>query len=322
MTGPVQVTLVGGFLGAGKTTYIARRLLPGAGDSTCVVLNELGRGDTEGSLFGASPPRLIAGGCVCCDRRDELKALLRNLVGRTRAARPSHIIIELTGMAHPERIAQQLIDDPLLRYHTALRAIVVVVDALALRQTLSRHHEAVAQIAAADRVVVSKTDLCDPATASDAVALVRHINPDVGVDGLAGDVPPKLSDEAPLAVTNTGAHTADVRTVTLEFCQPLTWQVFGAWLTLLVHAHGERLLRFKARIDTGGEGPVLLDAVQDVVHPPRHLVSWSGLTPSSSMTFISRGLDLTRLEASLTTFEHAFAQLAADPGRRGHQSSR
>lgn len=321
MSTPVDVTIVSGFLGAGKTTYIVKQLLPSTGGETLVVLNEIGPSETELSLFAGSEPLLLTGGCVCCEHRDELRELLRDLVGRARATPISRIIIELTGVAHPERVAQLLVEDPLLCHRTRLGELVVVADALALRQTLSQHAEASAQLAAADRVLLSKGDLCDARTLSDAAALVRCVNPDAAIDCSIANVEPHLVAEPPRLPGPERAHLAKTEVVTLEFTRPLTWQVFGTWLTLLVHAHGPRLLRFKARIDTGGEGPVLLDAVQDVVHQPRHLSSWSGVPRGSRMTFIARGLDVARLSPSLEAFEAAFSPLARDPGQPADQPS-
>jgi G3E family GTPase len=314
MNAPVAITLVSGFLGAGKTTYMLRDLLPGAGDETLVILNELGDGASEATLFARTQPLVIAGGCICCERADELRTHLREALGRRRETPLEHIVIETTGLAHPERVARLLGEDPLLHHRSALREVVVVADALALRATLAAHAEAARQIAAADRVVLSKTDICDDAGVGDAVALVRQLNPDAPLDGPAAGRAAVLAAPPPDLPVSASEHVADVQTLSLELDTPLTWQVFGAWLTLLLQVHGERVLRFKASIDAGVDGPVLLDAVQDVVHPPRHMDGWGGQKQVSLLTFIARGLDVDRVHASLTAFERAFAPLAADPG--------
>jgi G3E family GTPase len=205
-----------------------------------------------------------------------------------------------------------LADDPLLRHRTTLREVVVVVDALTVRQTLAAHHEAVDQIAAADRVVLSKTDLCEPPQVSDAVALVRAVNPSaelVAPGPLPSPPPAARADVA----AEPGEHLSSVRTLTLRPGAPLSWPVFGVWLTMLLHAHGARVLRFKARVDAGGSGPVLLDAVQDVVHAPRHLESWGSETPGSELTFVTRDLEVEELERSLALFQDRLAGLVPDP---------
>ena len=89
----------------------------------------------------------------------------------------AHVVVETTGPAHPARVAELLGDDPLLRHRTALRESSSSSCADRRRQTLARIREAVDQIAAADRVVLSKTDLCEPPQLPDAVALVRAVNP-------------------------------------------------------------------------------------------------------------------------------------------------
>ncbi|UGS37050.1 CobW family GTP-binding protein [Capillimicrobium parvum] len=307
---PIAVSIVSGFLGAGKTTFLLDAL---RGDDTVVVLNEISDAMTELELFGDRPPRLLTGGCVCCDRAEELRALLRELAGRSRETPLAHVVIETTGLAHPERVAELLRDDPLLRHRTALREIVVVVDVLTVRRTLAAHREAVDQIAAADRVVLSKTDLCEPPEVAGAVALVRAVNPsaELVAPGPLPELPPA---GPPLDVaTEPGEHLSSVRTLTLRPGAPLSWPVFGVWLTMLLHAHGARVLRFKARVDAGGTGPVLLDAVQDVVHPPRHLAGWGSETPGSELTFVTRDLEVEQLERSLALFQDRLAVLVPDP---------
>jgi G3E family GTPase len=298
------VTVVSGFLGAGKTTFLLDEL---RGDDTVVVLNEISDAMTELELFGDEPPRLLTGGCVCCDQAEALRVLLRDLVGG-RGPRPAHVVVETTGLAHPARVADLLHDDPMLRHQAQLRELAVVVDALTVRQTVTAHREAVEQIAAADRVVLSKTDLCDAEQVADAVALVRAINP---AAELSAPIP--LPSPAPLAlpaaVEAGGEHLGSVQTVTLRPREALSWPVFGVWLTMLLGAHGERVLRFKGRVDAGASGPVLLDAVQDVVHAPRHLPEWGDEAPGSELTFVTRGLDVDRLAPSLELFGRRLAPL-------------
>jgi G3E family GTPase len=188
---------------------------------------------------------------------------------------------------------------------------VVVTDVLNAPGTIAAHDEAAMQLAAADRIVLSKTDLATPAQTEAVARLVRTLNPTATLEGAsepeaspAPAAPPPAHAPFPAA----GGHLAGVGTLSLELDTPLDWQVFGVWLTLLVHAHADRLLRFKASIDSGGPGPVLLDAVQAAVHPPRHLPGWGDAPRRSRLTFITRDLDTTLLEPSLAAFQEAFAQ--------------
>ena len=112
-------------------------------------------------------------------------------------------------------------------------------------------------------------------------------------------------------------HTGDVTSFCIETDEPIDWTVFGIWLGMLLHRHGEDILRVKGIVDVPElDGPVLLDAVQHTVHPPTHLPAWprtwtgeDGRTParSSRIVFIVRGLDRERIERSLAAFRDSLA---------------
>jgi G3E family GTPase len=298
--------MVTGFLGAGKTTFIADLLSTGDRGDTLVILNELGDGGGETALLGGGPLAILDGGCACCERAADLLQLLRDVVRGGRDARPRRIVLETTGLARPDRLAELVRADPLLRHHARLREVVVVVDVLHAAATVAAQPEAAAQIAAADRLVLTKALLATAEQVAAAARLVRALNATARLEGAPE---PPVVGTADLAVASPGGvgHLEAVATRTLQFDTPLDWQVFGVWLTLVHHAHASRLLRFKASIDAGGPGPVLLDAVQATVHPPRHLLGWDGAARASRLTFVTRGLDPALLERSLRVFQDAFA---------------
>ena len=98
--------------------------------------------------------------------------------------------------------------------------------------------------------------------------------------------------------------------------------MFGIWLGMLLHRHGENILRVKGIVDVPGlDGPVLLNAVQHTVHPPTHLPAWPGTWErdedgrgprrGTRIVFIVRGLERDRIERSLATFREALAPAGA-----------
>ena len=97
-------------------------------------------------------------------------------------------------------------------------------------------------------------------------------------------------------------HDGDVGAAVLAFDEPLDWLGLGVWLTMLLHARGEDVLRVKGFVDVGADGPLLLNAVQHVVHPPLHLDAWPDDDRRSRLVFIGRGLDAEALRASLVAF--------------------
>ena len=120
-------------------------------------------------------------------------------------------------------------------------------------------------------------------------------------------------------------HTDDVTSFRIETDEPIDWTVFGIWLGMLLHRHGEDILRVKGIVDVPElDGPVLLNAVQHTVHPPTHLPAWprtwereaDGGAPrrGTRIVFIVRGLDRERVERSLAAFRESLG-VAATPSR-------
>jgi G3E family GTPase len=101
------------------------------------------------------------------------------------------------------------------------------------------------------------------------------------------------------------AHEDDVQACCLVFEEQLDWTAFGIWLTMLLQSRGEDVLRVKGLLNVGGSGPLVLNGVQHVVHPPEHLDEWPDEDHRSRIVFIGRGIDTEALEASLAAFNRA-----------------
>jgi G3E family GTPase len=303
------VTLVTGFLGSGKTTLISRLLAsPELGD-TAVIVNELGEVGIDHHLLRRVDERtvLLDSGCVCCTLRGDLADELRDLDSRrARGEIPAfrRVVVETTGLADPAPIVYTLAAEPVVRHHFELDAIVATVDAL----NGLVEPESVKQAAVADVVVVTKSDVADPAGVEERV---RALNPAAEVvEASFGEVDPARlldrPDRDPRELElSEHAHDGDIRPFCLFLDEPLDWTAFGIWLTMLLQARGSDLLRVKGLIDTGGSGPVLLNGVQHVVHPPEHLDAWPDDDRRSRLVFIGRGLDRSEVERSLLAFNAA-----------------
>ena len=96
-----------------------------------------------------------------------------------------------------------------------------------------------------------------------------------------------------------------MRALCLTFDEPLDWTAFGIWLTMLLQARGDDVLRVKGLLDVGLEGPIVLNGVQHVVHPPEHLPAWPDEDHRSRVVFIGRGIERETLERSLAAFNAA-----------------
>jgi len=309
------VALLTGFLGSGKTTLLQRLLAHPAMGETAVIVNELGEVAIDHHLLRRVDERtvVLGNGCVCCSLRGDLADELRDLLGRRdRGEIPPfrRVVVETTGVADPAPIVYTLLAEPVVKHHFELERVIATVDAVhGLRAP-----ESVAQAAAADRLVVTKTDLASPdglerrlgalnPTATIVEASFGELEPDVLFGGEE-----RRMREVPPGEGQAHAGHGGVQAHSLVFDEQLDWIAFGVWLTMLLAARGSDVLRVKGLLDVGGPGPLLLNGVQHVVHPPAHLDRWPDDDRRSRIVFIGRGLDGRALESSLAAFVRAARQ--------------
>jgi G3E family GTPase len=322
-SGRRAVTVLAGFLGSGKTTLL-RRYLAGHGAGVAVIINEFGAIGVDHHLVRLVEEQsvLLQGGCVCCTRREDLVRTLRDLLDleQSGALEPmAQVVIETSGLADPVPVLFTIGTDPVLQNHFAPASVVVTLDALNAARQIERQPEVRKQIIAADRVVVTKTDLAPFEAVSRCRMRVRQLNPTAritvsrlgdGSDALApaqgtprGLPPDRVGPGGQYA--ETASPHGEVRSSTLGFSAPLDWPAFGVWLGMLLQAHGPDVLRIKGLLDIGTAGPVVMNVAQHVVHPPEHLAAWPADADGSYLVFITRGLDPARIADSLETFQRA-----------------
>jgi G3E family GTPase len=330
--GPIPILVVSGFLGSGKTTLLRNLLLdPDAGE-IAVIVNEFGEVGIDHHLVRKTDVRttLLRNGCVCCSMRDDLSEALRHLLSQRERGTIPHfgrVVIETTGLADPAPILHTIVAEPVVRNHFRVERVVTTIDAINGASNLDTYGEALRQVAAADHLIVTKRDLATPEVSEDLKARLRSINPAATVvDASFGsiDFTPLLAKESqrgarridqfgrdsfaidgdPMAPVAVHAMSDRVASRCLVFDRPLNWQMFGIWLTMLLHRHGDRVLRLKGLLNVGVErGPLLVEGVQHVIHVPRHLREWPDEDRRSRIVFIARDLDLAQVEASLDAFQ-------------------
>ena len=316
MTARLPVDVITGFLGAGKTTLL-RRLLAGADlAGAAVLVNEFGEIGLDHLLLERidGDVVLLKSGCVCCTVRGDLKAALEGLLGRRARGEIAfdRIAIETTGLADPTPVVATIASDTALKHRLAMGAVVCVVDALNGGATLAAYDVSLRQAAAADRIAISKTDLAPPETTAELEARLRALNPAADIIklaadtappalwlGRAGDRPPNLwRADAPVSEPGHGA-----RAFLLEADRPLDWARFGLWLSMLLNAHGDDILRLKGIVEIESvEGPVAIQGVQRVVHAPEHLDGWPDGSRGSRLVVIARTIDPERVRRSFRAF--------------------
>jgi G3E family GTPase len=305
----IPITLITGFLGSGKTTLISSLLRHPAMGETAVIVNEIGEVGIDHHLLRKVDERtvLMKSGCLCCSLRGDLADELRDLLGRRERGevpRFTRIVIETTGLADPAPIVYTLLSEPVVKHHFELESVVATVDG---QHGLSRP-ESLRQAAAADTLVVTKTDL---APHSHHATRAARLNPTARLlEVRFGDVEPDLlfaptacgpRELAAAGDTGPFGH-GEVRAVSVVLDEPLDWTAFGIWLTMLLQARGSDIFRVKGLLDVGGEGPLLVNGVQHVVHPPMHLSAWPDEDRRSRLVFIGLGIERRALEQSLAAF--------------------
>jgi G3E family GTPase len=308
------VVLVTGFLGSGKTTLISRLLQRPELGETAVIVNELGEVGIDHHLLRRVDERtvLLSSGCVCCVLRGDLSDELRDLLDRRDAGEIPpfrRVVIETSGVAEPAPIVHTLLTDPLLPHHYSLDSVVATVDG----EHGLRGHEALQQVAAADTLVVTKADRAEPAALKRLEVELARLNPAARIVRASfGEIDPELllarsaSDVRESPAAASGHHAGhDIEAVVLTVERSIDWTAFGIWLTMLLHSRGSQILRIKGLLDTGGEGPLLVDCVQHAVYPPVHLKAWPDDDRHSRLVFIGRGVDPGALARSLAAFDHA-----------------
>jgi G3E family GTPase len=320
------VTLITGFLGSGKTTLLQRLLLDPALSDTAVLINEFGEIGLDHHLLERIDETMVMlqSGCVCCTIRGELSTAIKDLHSRReRGLVPPfrRLVIESTGLADPFPILSTVRSDPVLRHHFCLGSVITTVDAVNGARQLDAQPESIKQVAVADRLVLTKTDLATVEIADCLTQRLRHINPgaplwrgaedDLDADALLsadGDGverwqwADRVDDTGPTP-DDHHRHADDIRTLALRFDAPVDWTRFGIWLTMLLHRHGDALLRVKGILNVADAvTPVAVHAVQHLVHPPRHLGAWPDGDRRSRLVFIARGLDPVVIERSFRAF--------------------
>lgn len=182
MKARIPVTIVTGFLGAGKSTLINRLFKDPAMRDAAVIVNEFGDVGIDHLLVEASGDSIIelSDGCLCCTMRGDLIDTLSELMDRmqTGKMRPlKRIVVETTGLADPAPVMQSVLGHPVLVHNFELDGVVTLVDAVNGLATLDAHPESVRQAAVADRLIVSKRSLADAQGEAALMARLRALNP-------------------------------------------------------------------------------------------------------------------------------------------------
>jgi G3E family GTPase len=311
------VTVVTGFLGSGKTTLLGRVLMEPAMANTAVLVNEFGEVGLDHHLLRRVDERtvLLGSGCVCCTTREDLVGALLELIDldqRGEIPGLDRVVVETTGLADPAPILHTVYADPVLQHHFLVDLVLTTLDAVNGALHLDRNPESVKQVAAADKIVVTKTDIAEPASGRDLLSRLSKINPSARIfEAAFGEVdvdelfrPDEVrAHAAPLAAEIGDAHDmGDTHSISVTFDGAVDWTAFGIWFSMLLNARGEDVLRVKGLLDVGEAGPVVINGVQHTIHPPEHLDEWPDEDHRSRIVFITKRIHPEELLDSLLAF--------------------
>jgi len=306
--GRLRLTILGGYLGSGKTTWLRHKLFEGTFGRAHILVNEAAETPVDDTLLSAQAAGLtmLSGGCACCTGKAELVAALRDLCDM-RSRQPAkdrssdQIVLETSGLADPAAIASAIREDGILAHHIRVVELIVLVDVLHGTEQLRTEKLGRVQIEAADRIVLTKADAVPEALLAKMAATVAQLNPASSIESAVkgqsfsmeniGDVDPMdlpdmLGDTAPLVPTR------------VDISQEVDWATFSVWLSALLHARGHDLVRVKGVFETPA-GPLLLQAVRKSVQPPE-LLPPEASQRQNQIVFIGRGYDPADLASSIT----------------------
>ncbi|WP_404478631.1 CobW family GTP-binding protein [Novosphingobium sp. BL-52-GroH] len=326
-TGPIRLPLLllTGFLGSGKTTLLNRLLKHPVASATAVIINEFGEISIDDALIERRDGNtmVLNSGCVCCSVRDSLAVTLDELFESRRAGTIpmfDRVVLETTGLADPGPILRLLATEPKVAGRYAICLVATTIDSVNAATTLAAHPQAVRQVARADLLLLTKTDLADPQAVAALRGTLIRMNPlaqvaeardDDTIEALLSDrfqstvgsglMPPSLAPDA--EQHDHADHLHGIETFVYRHAEALPWTAFATLLSRLNLLASEDLLRVKGLVFVAGQpGPVVIHGVQQLIHAPTVLPAWpdAQTPPSTRIVCIARPAAIAPLRQIFT----------------------
>ena len=269
--GPIPVTILTGFLGAGKTTLLNRILRENHGEKIAVIENEFGEEGVDNEILADTKEQIVEmnNGCICCTVRGDLIRILNSLYKRRARGEFNftRVIIETTGMADPAPVAQTFFADEKVNERYLLDAVVTVVDAKHGLTQLKDFSEAQQQVAFADRLLVSKTDVTAEEETQKLMERLRKLNVRAPIKKVNfGETPIQdlldirgfnlnaiLEIQPDFLTSDDHEHHDEVHSFVIKSEKPLDVRKVDRYIGSLINLYGEQMLRYKGILYIKGE---------------------------------------------------------------------
>jgi G3E family GTPase len=328
----IPVLVLTGFLGSGKTTLLSHLLRQPDFSRTAVIINEFGEIALDHDLVETSDDSVIAltTGCLCCKVRDDLVETIDDVLRRREEGRVppfTRIVIETSGLADPAPILQTLMTEPNISGRVMLGGVVTTIDAVNGAGTLEREAISVKQVAVADRLILTKSDLAGTAP-SDLLRRLAQLNGAAPLlSARHGKVDPQsLFDAGPYdpltksfdvqswlgEPNHKHAHGADIQAYAIVREAPIHAVALTLLLETLAEHCGSDLLRLKGIINVleSPDRPAVIHGVQHVFHAPAWLPRWPSDDRRSRIVVITRSIPRGWIEALLDALDAEVADVS------------
>lgn len=320
----IPITLVSGFLGSGKSTLIARLVRQPGFARTAVIVNEFGDVGIDHALVSRGKEDdivLLDSGCICCTMTSSLEDTLESLYYKRESGALDfeRVVIETTGIADPGPIAQVLAGGLYLSRLYKFESLVVTVDAVYGCEQLKHHEENRRQVAMADRLLLTKTDIAQPQALERTTSTVRTMNPLAPmltvvqgvIDPIAVIAPTSLTrrelttkthsheDEHEHDHTHEAVFAHEYTTASSRVPGRVSWEAYAAWLEMLRAELGSNLLRAKGvlRFDDGELRAI--QGVQLLFSPPATIDESVSRDLEGAVVLIAHHVEPSRLQACI-----------------------
>lgn len=309
----IPVTILTGFLGAGKTTVLNHLIRQYPDKRFAIIENEFGAIGIDQELVVEVDAGIfeLSNGCICCTNNGALMDTLWKLMERPEPM--DHLLIETTGIAEPDRVAQAFLSEPAIQQAFQLYHTITIVDAVFALQTLLERPEAHRQIAFADILVINKVDLAKQSQVESLAKELAAINPFAKTVKTANGQLPKewlqykayekeiVTRDLPIVASRSDSHGhAGIVSISYTFEAPFDFLKFRHWIHVLLLLQGERIYRVKGILHFAGMDHAMILQTVRQAHVFQKGEEWTGQSVrASKLVFIGPGLKRAPLEKAL-----------------------